>query len=220
MWYFPMHSFVASECVDVDDLNLNFSAIQSILSGGLGEQNFASQAMVGVEGQWATYIGLDIHHIKVELDPYDTANLVDIQQSTAWTKVTGTSATYVFRGGKSHIIYSFGISNNPGSAGARQSGLQFAISVDGVVYPDCMIGSGDMTNDLIRDSVPAGNPSIDEATGPGVKAAQLPLVVELGCYIGPGEHTVALVSRNLKPMNAGVYQKIHSLEGIIIGMNA
>ena len=218
-WYFPPNQFIASEVLDIDDFNGNLAAVHRELGGELNEQNFTTACLKDAEAKWATDIALEFSLTRTERDPHDLAAVVSVPVTMTWTPVD-TRTVGATIGGKALIIYSLQMTNP--TAATRQPGQNFCIEVDGTPYLDSLIGSGDQTNDWIEHGAfkfeGAGGVSADQATGPGFKGDYRPYVCELVTYLPPGDHTVRLLSRNIDTCDGTIYQKVASVEGIVMLM--
>lgn len=189
---------------DLNEHNWSESAFEQIVENDLAEPGFAIVThSVITEREW---------------DPVPGSG-VSVRQSTAWTVVPDSEIEFQSAGGSLLIIYSFAFIS--GTLGQDQSGLNFAIEVDGVPLFDSLLGTGDLSNDFVDKGVSvtggAGGWTATYGSSPSFKSRALPLRCQTVFKCQPGKHTVKLLARNLYT-DAEAYQWIANCEGIVLDM--
>lgn len=217
--FHPPKPFITREPLDVDALNENFQEIHSTIST-LNEHNWSIGALETMEAQWAPDIALRMHFNRVSIDPYG-GSTVDIDGSGQWKALSGGTKTFTTRGGKHLIIASFQIETVTNISATREPGLMFGFDVDGAFISSSLLGSGDLSNDLVQQaSVPGSpvkGPLIDLATAPALRGGYIPVVIERLVTLGEGEHTVSVVSRNVQATTA-VAQDVSQMLLVVLEM--
>ena len=207
-WYYPPQPVIASEVLDIEVINRNLHAWQMEVGGELNEHNIAEDGLSGDTHEAEDGLSAAFHSEKDRVDPYGGSQ-TDIEHVIYWSDLDGMEKTFVTKGGKVLLVASFQLGRPSFSSDPRQSGLMFAFEVDGSVLFGSLCGSGDLSNDIVAGGTgltftpDAGGYTIDWGTGPGLRRAYFPVVLEKVVHLTPGEHTVKVVSRNLATLNSG-----------------
>lgn len=226
-WAFPKEKFATGYILDSDDYNQNFLSYTQQINGGLNEHNWVDSAMNRMLefGLVEDDVIARVFSEKTKKDPLSAvATHFEVPQATRWNRVTGTAVTFTSRGGLVWVIASFQckLQNTPND----QSGLNFALEMDGMTSMGSLLGTGDGSNDYMdrgagvieSGGIPAGTtPTYIYGSSPSVRARFAPIVVDGLFRVTPGEHTAYLVARNLFTAPA-VYQYISQREMIAIDM--
>jgi hypothetical protein len=205
-WYFPPEQLVASDCVDFDVINAALQGVHSEVSGELNEQNWAASSLTntwGTSGSPPSLLAVEpgfaivAHHVDEDTDPFG-GPLFELQKSTSWRPVDRAEITFDGFGGMVHIVASWQCRHS--SLTSRTNGFMYCFEIDGNPVPDAMIGSGDLTNDLVQSGIVFTGTitTNDYATGPGFAAAHIGYSLELMTHLAPGRHVIRLVSRALE----------------------
>lgn len=206
-WKFPKRKIESGEPTGVEDINENF-AEYSQESGSINEHNFRSNA-IGSRTELAATAGFVITSVSQAVNP----NIVDgssgpdnstdgnndiIGTTNAWVPIDDLSVTIKTEDSPLWILASlqrFGISD-----------ASFAISVDGYVLPESIIGGVTYDND------PYSNPT----------APQSPYALDAVVPVTAGTHTIQAVakfrSRSNPPASSGALDAVQNRELIVIEM--
>lgn len=209
MWAFIHHTPTTSYLLDCEEWNDNLAAFSAEYDGNLNEQNWSADVLEDAvaANQTAMSLAIQAYNNKTARDPHDaeTTGLLFLQDET-WKPVENTRLSWVSRGGKVLVICSFQL--HVDVTQVFQTGLNFALELDGQVMNGSLLGSGDMSNDFIDgggglelddldfDDIPEF--SLNYGTSPSFRGEQTPHQVSGVFDVDPGEHTVQLVARNLK----------------------
>jgi hypothetical protein len=205
-YYYPPEQILASDCVDFDVINAALQAAHSEVSGELNEQNWTGSVLTltwGNSGIPPTVLSVEpgfavvAHHMDEDSDPFG-GPLYSILKSVSWRPVERAELEFDSFGGVVHIVASWQARHL--SAATRTNGLMYCFEIDGNPIPDAMIGSGDLTNDLVQSGIVfTGSISTgDYATGPGFIAKHFPFSLELMTTLAPGHHVIKLLARVLE----------------------
>lgn len=208
--------------LDLDVINSTLQALQSEFSGELNEHNFSADTLrESIDPSDVLILGQRVedgfaivaHQVAEERNPFIAGSRELMAKSTSWEPLNGAEIEFDGFGGNVWLVASWQTHH---SAAIRTSGFMYAFEIDGNVYPDAMIGSGDTGNDLWRQgvvpsgfSVPTAN---DWETGPAFVAIACPYVLELVTYLPPGRHTIKLVARQLEVDNLSSSHSVSQVE--------
>lgn len=227
-WRHPPHEFTNQWTLDPDQVNESFAEWQSELSGRLNEHNWQAGCLDVVgNNHYTPDISLRLHHSATARRPEYNQGVDLGEVTTEWERTFGnTVVTFNSRGGVIFMVASLQLSNYP-PAGNAQPGVQFCFGINGVPHADCMIGSGDMSNDLIdggktvfgftsSGGTGATGGYANTGTGPGIRQIGTPVTLYGSALIPPGRHTVELLYRSVNPFEDTVQYSINSRELFVI----
>jgi hypothetical protein len=193
-WFIPPEPILEGDVLDVDDLNDNIQAFHSELEGELNEHNFDNDCLEDMLAKMATDFCLQLNQVTVSRDPH--ASGVTLPHSTTWFPIPGAEITFDTRGGDHYVVASWGIGATNGTD-TRPTGKMYAIEVDGNVYPESLLGSGDLSCDFVRKGVEPGSSPYDFDSAPAWRGDRA-FKIEMWLYLGAGQHTAKIVSRSIE----------------------
>ncbi len=214
MWRFVEHPIADQDVIDVDVLNDNLGAVAEELGGSINENNWLAGSLAAVQDQWSWDIALASYYTYEERDPNDTLNGYEFPQSTGWIPGGTSELTFTNRSGLFTVTSSFQLGNGtPDPISLKQTGIQFAIEIDGSVMWESLLGGGDISNDYVEPgSMFSGAIGGSTGSGPAIRQAFAAICLEYQGYLPGGNHTVRVVTRNLSVVNQGVRQFIYCEE--------
>lgn len=206
-WKFPKRRIQSGDPTGVEDMNENF-AEYSQESGSINEHNFRAGA-VSSRAELTANAGFVVTSVSQAVNP----NIVDgssgadnstdanndlIGTSNSWTAIDDLSVTIKTEDAPLWIISSlqrFGLSD-----------ASFAISVDGYVLPESIIGGVTYSND------PYG----------AAATPQSPYVLDVVIPVAAGTHTIQVVARFYRrasfPASSALLDAVQNRELIVIEM--
>lgn len=225
-WVVEKHKILNSYLLDLDEMN-DLLSVYADEAMNLNEHNWTDTTMklIVVANKAAPDFCLTVAHTRRERSHRTPASGREIVQSTSWVFVGATAVTWDSGGGKALVILTGQL--HVGVLGSvlynGQTGLNFAIELDGVVHTEALIGTGDPANDYIDSGtgvLPTGGTSTGFTLGLGSSPSFYsahPFVAKAVLNVSPGRHQVRLVARNLQMATAS-YQFITNYEGIVLDM--
>jgi hypothetical protein len=206
-WYFPPEQIIASDCVDFDIVNAALQAVHSEMSGELNEHNWNDGSLSntwGTAGSPPASLKIEpgfaiiAHNFDRNIDPFGVAVNVALERSSSWRPVPGAKVEFDGFGGLVHIVASWQCRH--ASTTSRSHGFMYCFEIDGNPVPDAMIGSGDLTNDLVQSGIvfTGSIPTGDYSTEPAFIASHIGYSLELMTALAPGRHVIKLVSRTIE----------------------
>lgn len=204
-WKFPARNIKNPEVISMDDINENFREVVEEATGALNEHNWKTAAFANRD-QLADNAGIELHRVRISAnpntDPGVTANIQVINLDRDWQELNGTEVTFNSTGGTVWIMASIQASSpldlswfTTGGANGR-FGLQFALSLNGAVLAQSIIGGADLSNDQISTFRPPSPPLIGFSciNSPAPSSLFFSIVSEAIVDVPPGKHTVRVVS--------------------------
>jgi len=203
-WKFPARNIKNPEVISIDDVNENFREVVEEATGALNEHNWKAGAFPD-RSQLADNAAIELHRVRVSAnpntDPDLTANIQTINLDRDWQELDGTSIVFNSTGGIVWIMASIQASSSfelPWySRGSRgRFGLQFALSLNGAVLAQSIIGGADLSNDQISTFRPPSPPLIGFTciNSPAPSSLFFSVVSEAIIDVPPGKHTVRVVA--------------------------
>lgn len=222
-WRFPPEKPKTYWTLDPDQISHNMHAFAEEVGGRLNEHNWTADALPSVlASNWSPRIGGHWWHDRVDTAPTPGGGL-DLDPTTRWASIGNLTETVQTRGGVFLVIFS-GQVNNDSGAGIKQPGLQFAILVNGQPMHDSLVGSGDMSNDMIdagAGQLSAVAPVYNyDGTGPAVRSEAQAMTVSWQGYLPPGQYEITAGYRNVSTTNQTIFQEVCCRELIILETNA
>jgi hypothetical protein len=215
-WAFPVNLFVDGQVLAVDEINENLSIVANELDGHLNEHNWSVSALANlmvVNKTVANDIVARLISLKIPRDPFGAfVTMYQVPHATGWSPIIDTEITFLSQGGLVLLICSFQM--HCPSTPAAQSGLNFALEVDGSVRASSLLGTGDQSNDYVDTAVTAatGAIALSFGTSPSFRADQEPKMVKALVRVAPGEHSARLVARDLFTIDTPPAQFISQAE--------
>lgn len=221
-WYFPKHTYELTDLVDATSFNETLAALAGELDGHLNEHNWVSDTLQQrmQDDLVADDIALTVYYTEEDVSPIGaTSAMFDVPQSVSWVPVDDTDVTWTSKyGGQINVICEFQLVCP--SVLSNQTGLVFAVEVDGVPQPSSLLGTGDQSNDFITTGAhitPGGGAvTFDFGTSPSNRAKFWKGRAKCLMRIEPGQHTVRLVCRNLATAQTKPSQFIASRQTVVI----
>lgn len=202
-WKYPKHNLENPNVVGMDDVNENFRAVVEEVSGELNEHNWKRRAF-SERAMLADDAGIVLHKKVVEADPTTgvfTPGCHRVLLDKDWQLLAGMEITFTTTGGTHWLLASLQ-ATSPfdwsafGAGGAGRWGIQFALSLNGAVLAQSIIGSADLTNDLIEtfQSPSPVNIGFITINTPAPSSAKFSVVSEAIIDVPPGKHTVRFLA--------------------------
>ena len=189
----PKYAFASGQPMDKDQINENFETVVEEIQGALGEHNwkedaFSSITTVDEESLLHVYkTDTAIDH-GMDATTYPTSSpsaSFRVSNNHEWVvigEVDGSDPMEItITTGNSVLWAMFSFQQEPTRGGSvKLPGCTYAITIDGAIIPETIIGTVDRSNDRKGESVAMTN------TG---------FTIDCVIPVAPGSHTIAAVAR-------------------------
>lgn len=209
-WKYPKHRIKPAEVVEIDDLNRDFSAFSEELDGGLNEHNWAKDSFTRLD--CADDVSVECWQTKQAVDPHAPVNSTSefslVRASQSWEIIQSTNQTCQISAttGKGVLWIIASVQHQQATDSLF---AQYALRVDGTIIPETITGSSALGSDMNQNPVALHITNHNDELkilGSGIADFARSISLDTMVPVGPGVHTVDLVSRTL-PRAAGSTHK-------------
>ena len=200
-WKYPKHRIKPAEVVEIDDLNRDFSTFSEELDGGLNEHNWAKDSFTRLD--CASDVSIECWQTKQHQDPHavvdSSSEFSLVRASQAWEIIQSTNQTCQISATTSKSVLWI-IASVQHQQGSIDLFAQYALRVDGTIIPETITGCSALGSDLNHNPVTivkTDNQDNQKILGSGIADFSRSVSLDTMVPVGPGVHTVDLVSRTL-----------------------
>jgi hypothetical protein len=198
-WKFPKHRIRSGDPLGIDEFNENAIEFASE-SGHLNEHNWGNGI---INSESLIDKGARIKaRARQKSNGYggdgnsDAANASLLSAVSSWVVVPDFNSSFATPGGLLLIIISI-------QQDGRSNGIMWAISINGQIIPESILGTGELSNDRLSfDALdpatgfaPAGFPS---QSSPGIQRARIGITTQVVIPVLAGIYTIQLLAYQLE----------------------
>ena len=213
-WKYPKHRIKPADVVEIDDLNRDFSTFSEELDGGLNEHNWAKDSFTRLD--CADDVSIECWKTYQRQDPWAPVNSSSefslVRASQAWEIIQSTNQTCQISATTSKSILWI-IANVQHQQQSDSLFAQYALRVDGTIIPETITGSSALGSDMNQNPIilsTTNNYDNYKILGSGIADFARSISLDTMVPVGPGVHTVDLVSRTMPRASGSTHMRAYN----------